>query len=59
MGFAEIDGELYAVLRQQFILTQGQAELTDIQSYLEHNGFEQTKRNDYQHAGFYVMSIWK
>jgi hypothetical protein len=51
MGFTESDGELYAVLRQPFILTQSQAELADIQSYLEHNGFEKTKRNDYRHAG--------
>lgn len=48
-AFTEVDGELFAVLRQPFIVTQEQAELQDIQAWLEHNGFERTRRNDYRH----------
>ena len=38
---------LYAVVRQIFIIADGQAELDDIRSFLEFNGFQNTRRQDY------------
>lgn len=49
LGFIEINGQLYALLSQPAILTEGQAALTDIRKWLENNGFTNTKGNDYIH----------
>ena len=38
---------MYAVVRQIFIIADGQAELDDIRSFLEFNGFQNTRRQDY------------
>ena len=38
---------LYAMVRQIFIIADGQAELDDIRSFLEFNGFLNTRRQDY------------
>lgn len=48
-GFHKQDNVLYAVLQQQFIASDGQAELGDIKKLLGFNGFENSKRNDYVH----------
>jgi hypothetical protein len=46
-GFAEIENVLHAVVRQPFIVSDGQADLKDIQAFLKFNGFENTRRQDY------------
>jgi hypothetical protein len=48
-GFTMYNGVLYALLRQPFITTESTAALADIRTYLEHNGFINTMRNDYCH----------
>lgn len=51
-GFIEIDNHFYAVVRQPFIIAEGQAELEDIREFLEFNGFENTRRQDYFNKEF-------
>ena len=46
-GFIDLENILYAVVRQIFIIADGQAELDDIRSFLEFNGFQNTRRQDY------------
>lgn len=52
LGFIELDNVLYAVVRQAFIIADGMAELDDIRIFLEYNGFENTKRQDYFNAAY-------
>ena len=52
IGFIEIDDILYAVTRQSFITAHGQAQLDDIRTFLEYNGFTNTKRQDYFNAEY-------
>ncbi|MEO8768548.1 MAG: hypothetical protein ABI402_00630 [Ferruginibacter sp.] len=47
VGFIEINNILHAVLKQPFIKSDEQAELGDIKEFLEHNGFEKSRREDY------------
>jgi len=47
IGFAEIASVLHAVVRQPFIIADGQADLQDIREFLQFNGFENTRRQDY------------
>jgi len=47
MGFANIDSALHVVVKQPFITAQGQADLNDIRTFLNFNGFVNTKRQDY------------
>jgi Serine/Threonine/Tyrosine Kinase found in polyvalent proteins len=47
MGFINLDNVLHAVVRQPFIIADGQAALDDIRAFLEYNGFENTRRHDY------------
>jgi hypothetical protein len=49
LGFVKQEGILYAVLKQPFVVSDDQVDLTDIKKFLEFNGFENTKRNDYAH----------
>ena len=49
MGFTKQGSELYAVLKQPFIISDAQADLKDIKSFLTFNGFENNRRNDYIH----------
>jgi hypothetical protein len=51
-GFIEIDNHFYAVVRQPFIVAEGQAELEDIREFLEFNGFANTRRQDYFNKEF-------
>ena len=46
IGFIDLENILYAVVRQIFIIADGQAELDDIRSFLEFNGFQNTRRQD-------------
>lgn len=47
LGFKVIDKELFAVLQQPFVIADAITDLTDVRSFLEQNGFSNTKRNDY------------
>jgi hypothetical protein len=47
VGFITEEGVLYAVMKQPFISSDGQAELNNIKKLLAYNGFENTRRNDY------------
>ncbi|MGN6293558.1 MAG: hypothetical protein ACTHMV_12515 [Chitinophagaceae bacterium] len=49
LGFTSVEGILYAVLKQPFIISYGRVELEDIETLLEFNGFENSRRNDYVH----------
>ncbi len=51
-GFHKENNALYAVLRQPFIVSDTIADLRDIKSFLEFNGFENTRRQDYLHREF-------
>lgn len=48
-GFLKVEGSLAAVLHQAFVVSDAPAEIDDIKKFLEFNGFENTKRNDYYH----------
>ncbi|HMR84979.1 MAG TPA: hypothetical protein PKE30_17660 [Niabella sp.] len=52
LGFIKKADVLYAVVKQPFIIADGQARLQDIRSFLEYNGFENTKRQDYYHKEY-------
>jgi hypothetical protein len=47
LGFILLDKDLFAVLEQPFIISDGIADLADAKLFLERNGFINTKRNDY------------
>lgn len=47
IGFIDLDKVLHAVVRQPFIIADGQAALNDIRAFLEYNGFQNTRRQDY------------
>lgn len=47
VGFTKEEDILYAVMKQPFIVSDGQAELGNIRKLLAYNGFEKTRRNDY------------
>src|SRR5882757_580487 len=46
IGFIDINNVLHAVVRQPFIIADGQASLNDIRTFLEYNGFLNTRRHD-------------
>jgi hypothetical protein len=52
MGFIDLEKILYAVVRQPFIVADGQAEMDDIRAFLEYNGFQNTRRQDYFNAEY-------
>lgn len=47
IGFIDIENVLYAVVNQPFIIADGQAALDDIRIFLEYNGFQNIRRQDY------------
>ena len=47
MGFINEASVLKAVLQQTFVVSDSAVDLTAVRSFLEYNGFENTKRNDY------------
>ncbi len=47
LGFINLRDVLHAVVRQPFIIADGQAALDDIKAFLEYNGFKNTRRQDY------------
>ena len=51
LGFLKVGDVLYAALKQLFVVANEQAELDDIEKFLEFNGFRNTRRNDYENKG--------
>ena len=49
VGFAKENGTLLAVLEQPYVISDAPADLGNIQALLEFNGFERTRREDYEH----------
>ncbi|CAM3821166.1 hypothetical protein [Sphingobacterium prati] len=47
LGFKIIDGQLYAIVKQQFILANETTNLQLVRSFLEYNSFRNTRNNDY------------
>lgn len=47
LGFFEEADTLTAVLQQSYVISDELTNLINVKTYLEHNGFENTKRNDY------------
>jgi hypothetical protein len=47
LGFRTEDSNLFAVLKQVFVTSDTQVEIDDIRKFLEFNGFENNRRNDY------------
>ncbi|GAA4464078.1 hypothetical protein GCM10023093_13720 [Nemorincola caseinilytica] len=47
LGFIKEEGILYAALEQIYIAATAQADINDIRSFLEFNGFGHVRRNDY------------
>jgi len=47
IGLIDIENVLYAIVKQPFIIADGQAALDDIRAFLEYNGFQNTRRQDY------------
>lgn len=41
---------LHAIVKQPYIISDRLVELQEIKLFLEHNGFKNTRRNDYMHA---------
>lgn len=51
-GFTEIDKELHAVMRQDYIPSDRLADLEAIRELLTNNGFIHQRRQDYYHPGY-------
>ena len=54
LGFIK-ENELKAVVRQPFIIADGQANLADVREFLSGNGFENTRRQDYYNGEFELI----
>ncbi|MDX1935923.1 MAG: hypothetical protein SFU21_02335 [Flavihumibacter sp.] len=50
IGFVKNHGCLQAALSQQFVISDSAVNLSDVKFFLEYNGFENTKRNDYYNS---------
>lgn len=51
LGFAEVDEKLFAIIQQPFVEGE-QASLSHIEGFLNFNGFEKTRRQDYYNREF-------
>ena len=56
-GFAAMPSQvneiaLHAIVKQPYIISDRLVELREIKTFLEYNGFENNRRNDYIHASF-------
>lgn len=47
LGFAIKNETLFAVLKQDFVVSNASVDLQEVELYLNSNGFEKVKRNDY------------
>jgi len=59
LGFLEEENNLVGVLQQAYIISDSPTNLLNVKIYLEHNGFETNKRNDYynQELGLILEDI--
>lgn len=55
VGFTQIDDVLHAMVKQPFVISTTLTDLSEVGSFLETNGFENTRNNDYFHAGAGVI----
>ena len=55
VGFTQIDDVLHAMVKQPFVRSTTLTDLSEVGSFLETNGFENTRNNDYFHAGAGVI----
>jgi hypothetical protein len=55
LGLTYYQNTLCAVLKQPFIVTNEQAEIAQIKSHLEFNGFYNNKRNDYENKQLGIL----
>ena len=55
VGFTQIDDVLNAMVKQPFVISTTLTDLSEVGSFLETNGFENTRNNDYFHAGAGVI----
>ncbi|MFN0291519.1 putative polyvalent protein kinase domain-containing protein [Pedobacter helvus] len=47
LGFKIINDDLHAVVKQEFIITNGNTDLSKVKKFLLFNGFENNRNNDY------------
>ena len=47
LGFQIIDDDLHAVIKQEFVLSDESTDLGDVKEFLEYNGFQHKRNNDY------------
>lgn len=55
VGFTQINHVLHAMVKQPFVISTSLTDLSEVGSFLEANGFENTRNNDYFHAGASVI----
>ena len=55
LGFKFIDGVLYAVVKQEFIVSTEITNLNIVRQFLSHNGFNNTRNNDYINSNLGVI----
>jgi hypothetical protein len=47
LGFCELEGELFAFLKQAYIKAQEMTDLGALENFMHHNGFQRTREYDY------------
>jgi len=55
LGFTVIDNNLFAVVRQDFIIATESTDLNSVKHFLEFNGFYNTRNDDYYNAGLGII----
>ncbi|MFT4526511.1 MAG: hypothetical protein ACI9FU_001166 [Granulosicoccus sp.] len=55
VGFTQIDDVLHAMVKQPFVISTTLTDLSEVGSFLETNGFENTRNNDYFQTGAGVI----
>ena len=51
LGLQIIDEELYAIVKQEFIISNGKIDLETVKEFLMYNGFQNKRNNDYYNLG--------
>lgn len=55
IGFTTVENVLHAMVKQPFVVSTTLTDLAEVASFMEANGFENTRNNDYFHAGAAVI----
>lgn len=50
LGFKIINGTFFAVVKQEFILATETTDLNELRSFMEYNGFNHVRNNDYKNT---------